>query len=134
MKVTERHTTPISELSQAALQEMQRRYDVRAAEMQPKVYYRLTDNWLKLTVRFIAKDHGIRTLKDPMSRDILKALDDAGIGMAEDSDEDERVFRREREWHSGLKANSDRSVATLALAIRLRQGKRSEAKRRTDGC
>jgi hypothetical protein len=33
-------------------------------------------------VRFIAKDHGIRDLKDAMSRDILKALDDAGIGVA----------------------------------------------------
>ncbi len=36
---------------------------------------------------------------------------------AGDSVEDERVFRRERERHSGLKANSDRSVATLALRL-----------------
>jgi len=76
------HTVPITELGQEALEEMQKRYVVKAAEMQPKVYYRLTDNWLELTVRFIAKDHGIRGLKDAMSRDILKALDDAGIGLA----------------------------------------------------
>jgi hypothetical protein len=46
------------------------------------VYYRLTDNWLELTVRFIAEDHGVRSLKDAMSRDILAALDEAGIGIA----------------------------------------------------
>jgi small-conductance mechanosensitive channel len=82
LEVAERHTVPISDLSQEALEEMQRRYAVKAAEMRPKVYYRLTDNWLELTVRFIAKDHGIRGLKDAMSRDMLKALDEAGIGMA----------------------------------------------------
>lgn len=77
-----RHTVPISELSEDALKEMQRRYVMKSSEMKPTVYYRLTDNWLELTVRFIVKDHGIRGLKDAMSRDILKALDDAGIGLA----------------------------------------------------
>ena len=61
---------------------MQRRYVVKLAELSPKVYYRLTDNWLELTVRFIVKDHGIRGLKDVMSRDILRALDVAGIEIA----------------------------------------------------
>jgi hypothetical protein len=69
-------------LSQDALAEMQRRYFMRPAEIRPKVYYRLTDNWLELTLRFIAHDHGIRELKDAMSRDILQALDKAGIGLA----------------------------------------------------
>ena len=82
LDAAERHTVPISELSQEALQEMQRRYAVKAVEMKPKVYYRLTDNWLELTVRFIVRDHGIRGLKDAMSRDILLALDQAGIGIA----------------------------------------------------
>lgn len=33
-------------------------------------------------MRFIAEEYGIRDLKDAMSRDILKALDEAGIGIA----------------------------------------------------
>jgi DNA-binding PadR family transcriptional regulator len=69
-------------MSEEALREMQRRYFVKPAEMKPKVYYRLTDNWLELTVRFIVKDHGTRVVKDAMSRDILLALDEAGIGVA----------------------------------------------------
>jgi len=47
--------------------------------VQPKVYYRLTDNWLELTVRFVVADHGIRDVKDAMSRDMLAELDAAAI-------------------------------------------------------
>ncbi len=82
LDVAGRHTVPIEELGEAALLEMERRYFIRRAEMTPRVYFRLTDNWLELTVRFIARDHGIRELKDAMSREILTALDDAGIGIA----------------------------------------------------
>lgn len=82
LDVAQRHTVPLSELSEEALREMQRRYFMKPADMRPKVYYRLTDNWLELTVRFIVEDHGIRDLKDAMSRDILQALDEAGIGVA----------------------------------------------------
>jgi small-conductance mechanosensitive channel len=82
LEAAERHTVLISDMSKEALHEMQRRYLLKAADMKPKVYYRLTDNWLELTVRFIAKDHGIRELKNALSRDILQALDEAGIGLA----------------------------------------------------
>ncbi|MCA1585996.1 MAG: mechanosensitive ion channel family protein [Acidobacteria bacterium] len=82
LDAADRHTLKISDLGREALDEMQRRYVLLPADMQPKVYYRLTDNWLELTVRFIVRDHGIRALKDAMSRDILQALDQAGIGLA----------------------------------------------------
>ncbi|MEO6563676.1 MAG: mechanosensitive ion channel domain-containing protein [Nitrosospira sp.] len=82
LNVADQRTIAISSLSQQALQEMQRRYFMKSADMKPKVYYRLTDNWVELTVRFIAQDHGIRELKDQMSRDILKALNEAGIDIA----------------------------------------------------
>lgn len=81
-EAAERHTVRIEQMSDESLREMQRRYFLKPAEMRPKVYYRLTDNWLELTVRFIAEDRGVRDLKDAMSRDILKALDEAGIGIA----------------------------------------------------
>lgn len=82
LDVAGRHTVPIGEVGEAALAEMERRYFIRRSDMSPKVYYRLTDNWLELTVRFIARDHGVRELKDAMSREILAALDGAGIGIA----------------------------------------------------
>jgi hypothetical protein len=42
----------------------------------------MTDNWLELTVRFVCKEHGVRELKDRMSRDILAQFEAAGLGMA----------------------------------------------------
>ncbi len=61
---------------------MERLFAVAADDLEPRVYYRLTDNWLELTVRFFAKERGVRALKDAMSRDILRAFDQAGIGIA----------------------------------------------------
>ena len=82
LDVAEKHSLPIAELSRESIEEMERRYFMKPSDMGPKVYYRLTDNWLELTVRFICEDHGIRDLKDAMSRDILTALDASGIGIA----------------------------------------------------
>ncbi len=77
-----RHTVQAGEMSRQALEAMQRRYFVKPADLDPKVYYRLTDNWLELTVRFVAGEHGARDLKDAMSREILAEFDAAGIGIA----------------------------------------------------
>ena len=82
LECAERYTVQISEMSEEALQAMQKRYFVQMADLSPKVYYRITDNWLELSVRFVVKEHGIRDMKDVMSRDILKAFDQAGIGIA----------------------------------------------------
>jgi hypothetical protein len=62
--------------------ELQRRYFLKEPRFEPRVYWRMTDNWLELTVRFIAQDHGVRELKDAITRDILAAFDQAGIGIA----------------------------------------------------
>jgi hypothetical protein len=61
---------------------MMRRYFMQPASVEPKVYYRLTDNWLELTVRFLTEDRGVRDIKDMMSREILREFDGAGIGLA----------------------------------------------------
>lgn len=82
LETARRHTVKISELSSEALKEMHDNYYVRSADFEPKVYWRITDNWLELTVRFVAEASGVRGLKDSMSRDILAAFDEAGIGIA----------------------------------------------------
>jgi small-conductance mechanosensitive channel len=82
LDVAEPHTVPIREMGAEALREMERRYFVRADNLRPRVYYRLTDNWLELTVRFICRSHGIRELKDALSRGIIERLDSVGIPLA----------------------------------------------------
>ncbi len=80
--VAERHTAEIQQVGDAARAELVRRYVMPNPDLRPRVYYRLTDNWLELTVRFLALDHAIRDLKDAMSRDLLTRLDQAGIQIA----------------------------------------------------
>jgi small-conductance mechanosensitive channel len=82
LRAARQHTTKIAELSDEALQELERRYSVKRENLDPRVYWRLTDNWLELSVRFITEDHGIRKVKDAMSRQILCELDRAKIGIA----------------------------------------------------
>ena len=76
------HTLDLSRMSEAALKEMQERYFVAMTDMKPRVFYRLTDNWLELSLRFVVEEHGIRDIKDKMSRQIIDQLDAAGIGIA----------------------------------------------------
>ncbi len=51
-------------------------------EVEARVYYRLTDNWIELTLRFATRVHGVRPLKDAMFRDILAEFQKAGLGIA----------------------------------------------------
>ena len=71
-----------ADMAQDAKSHLQKEYGVEQIDLEPAVYYRITDNWLELSVRFIVTTHRIRSVKDAMSRDILKGLEAAGIGIA----------------------------------------------------
>ncbi len=73
------HDDPAAE---HALTSMQARYALSDASLDPAVYWRITDNWLELSLRFLVPHRGVREIKDRMSRDILAGLDQAGIGIA----------------------------------------------------
>jgi small-conductance mechanosensitive channel len=76
------HALTAAKVSQESLDELERRYNLTAIDVEPRVYWRLTDNWLELAVRFLTPDPGTRDVKDAMSRQILTALDKAGMGIA----------------------------------------------------
>jgi len=82
LEVAKRHTVHETEIGHEALEEMRRRYFMERASTEPRVYWRLTDNWLELTVRFVTREHGVRDVKDRMSREIIRELDAVGIGLA----------------------------------------------------
>lgn len=82
LEATQRHTVKITTMGEAALRELERRYAVKTSELAPRVYWRLTDNWLEMAVRFLVEDHAIRGVKDRISRDVLRGLDEAGISLA----------------------------------------------------
>ena len=77
-----RHSVAVSDLPAHALESMRRKYFLRGVDLEPKVYWRLTDNWLELTVRFLTDIYGIRDVKDQIARDVLDRLDQAGISIA----------------------------------------------------
>lgn len=75
-------TVHVRDMVEDDIGELERRYFVRRSELEPRVYVRLTDNWVELSVRFLTHESGVRTIKDKMSREILDALGQAGIGVA----------------------------------------------------
>ena len=82
LRAAREHTVKIAEAGEEIIHEMERRYVMKRSEMDPRVFMRLTDNWIELSVRFICLDHDIRNLKDRMSRQILGELAKAHIGIA----------------------------------------------------
>jgi small-conductance mechanosensitive channel len=82
LEAARRHSKRTAEMGEGNLKEMERRYALRRSELEPRVFWRLTDNWVELSVRFITEDHGIRYIKDAMSREILKGFDEAGLSIA----------------------------------------------------
>ena len=61
---------------------LERRFGIDVDEIEPSTFWRMTENWVELTVRFLGSDHGIRTIKDRMTRDILAGLEKAKIPIA----------------------------------------------------
>lgn len=82
LEAVRRHALPAEEIKRSALANMRRRYNVQLADLEPRVYLRLTDNWVELAARFVVPEHGIRDIKDAISREVLDGLDEAGIGIA----------------------------------------------------
>jgi hypothetical protein len=68
-KAAQRHTLSFQDLNEQAVQQLERRHSVKREQIRPTIYYRLTDNWLELTGRFITPYYGTRELKDAISRD-----------------------------------------------------------------
>ncbi|WP_328291854.1 mechanosensitive ion channel family protein [Kineococcus sp. NBC_00420] len=68
--------------AERALARMRTRYAMADAALAPAVYWRITDNWLELSLRFLVHHRGVREVKDAITRQVLGGLDEAGIGIA----------------------------------------------------
>ena len=82
LEAARQHADDPAHLANEFKDEMESRFGVEAIDLDPKVFFRITDNWLELTVRFIVLTHRIRGVKDSMSRFIVDELDKADIGVA----------------------------------------------------
>jgi small-conductance mechanosensitive channel len=82
LEATHGRVVEASALTEEAKAEMLVRFGIHPIDLVPHVYYRLTDNWLELSLRFLVHSHGVRNIKDAMSRDIIAKFDQADIGIA----------------------------------------------------
>ena len=82
LNATRKHAVDPDSVAAEAKADLKDRFGVEPLELAPRVFYRITDNWLELTVRFVVGTHQIRGTKDAISRDMLVGLDAAGIGIA----------------------------------------------------
>ncbi len=71
-----------AEISAEAARSLERRFELHRLDFEPKVFLRLTPNWLEMNLRFMSRDHGTRAVKDLIARDVLDGLDRAGVRVA----------------------------------------------------
>ena len=82
LEAARNHAVVTSAIQAKELQRLERRYGVAVGDIDPRVYWSLVEGWIELTVRFLVEDHGIREVKDAVTRDIIAGFDEAGIKVA----------------------------------------------------
>ncbi|HXT15214.1 MAG TPA: mechanosensitive ion channel domain-containing protein [Gemmatimonadaceae bacterium] len=83
LETAHKHTASIMAEATRQLSDLRGKYFLSEdPSVEPRVFLRLTDNWQELSLRFVAYPRGVRVLKDAMSREILAAMQQAGIGVA----------------------------------------------------
>jgi small-conductance mechanosensitive channel len=80
-----RHAVTRDKIGDDEAKRLEKTFGIKVGDIDPQTFWRITDNWLEITVRFLGPDHGLRRIKDEMSRDILDELDKAKIGIASGS-------------------------------------------------
>ena len=72
------------EVVREAAAQLAKRSDLafRADDLEPRVYLRLTDNWIEMSIRFLSRPLAVREVKDRISRRLFSAFQEEGIAIA----------------------------------------------------
>lgn len=82
LEAARRHAVDPEAISPEAAHTLERRFDLQRLDFAPRVFLRLTSNWLEMNLRFMSRDHGTRAIKDLIVRDVLDAFERHGIKIA----------------------------------------------------
>jgi small-conductance mechanosensitive channel len=82
LAIASEETRRFSELAAQTALVLRVKYRVDIGDTSARVFWRMTDNWLELTVRFMVPEHGIRGVKDVIARRVLAEFAAAGISIA----------------------------------------------------
>ena len=82
LEAARHHAVDPAEISTEAARTLERRFELQRLDFEPRVYYRLTPNWLEMNLRIMSSDHGTRAIKDLIAREVLREFDKVGIRIA----------------------------------------------------
>ncbi len=74
-----KHALSREKVGDEEVKRLEQRFGVEVGEIDPRVFWRITEDWLEMTVRFLGPDHGIREIKDRMTRDIVAGFEQHGV-------------------------------------------------------
>ena len=74
-----KHALSEARLGAEEVRRVEHRFGIDVGDIAPRVFWRITEDWLEMTVRFLGPDHGIRGIKDKMTRDVLAGFEKDGI-------------------------------------------------------
>jgi small-conductance mechanosensitive channel len=77
-----KHALSGARLGQEEVKRLEDRFGIAVGEIEPRVFWRITEDWLELTLRFLGPDHGIRGIKDQMTREIVAGFERSKITIA----------------------------------------------------
>jgi small-conductance mechanosensitive channel len=76
-----RHALDRKKIGDEQIRHLEKRFGLNIGEAEPQAFWRITENWLELTVRYLAPDHGGRSIKDRINRDVVAGFEKAGIAI-----------------------------------------------------
>ncbi len=76
-----KHALSEARLGAEEVRRVEHRFGIDVGDIAPRVFWRITEDWLEMTVRFLGPDHGIRGIKDKMTRDILAGFEKDEIAV-----------------------------------------------------
>jgi small-conductance mechanosensitive channel len=85
LEAAQRHAVRGGGLGEAEVRRLEQRYGIGVGDIEPRVFWNLVDGWIELTVRFLTPDHGIREIKDLVTRHIIAGFEEAGVEIATSS-------------------------------------------------
>ncbi len=75
------HAVTADRIGKDEVKRLEDRFGIAVGDIDPRVFWRITEDWLEITVRFLGRDHGLREMKDKISRDILTGFEKDGVAI-----------------------------------------------------
>jgi small-conductance mechanosensitive channel len=74
-----KHALSRDKIGDEEVKRLEQRFGIDVGEIDPSVFWRITEDWLEMTVRFLGPDHGIRRIKDQMTREMMAGFARDGV-------------------------------------------------------